>query len=660
MAPNAFQIRNSHSFHKDYLEEKRLYENIYTFVSDLDEWSCSKVTVQECFIDCIIMLIEKKHLNKIELNFYKAWIEDLESLGYQWPKINRKKIIKDATKKIYYKSIEKLHSSNSNENELSADSHQKNLRQLKALVQACNIKTGYEIKPCKFEAFILITKPSTLEDLNYVITLVNLHFPYIVLCLDDEMIELLLQNSTFDGLAILAQTNFTSCIDAAFNIGFKQQTFVIAENIRLLKFWSEFDIFLNDPIINPVDLRQIDSDTLRENVYFTRRTVANAVKLVKFSENSHDDNICSFYIRNAEQSVCKNFLNATDGLNWHKNDLPSESCENIVQAKIWIPEIHDGPRADIPSTLAHLGQISILAGYKFYKNPYPEIFKYATVMNKLSDTIGSNDAFIDLNDNSIKNNYEYYKNDADFKNTDFVICSFYASQCEAFIPLNKTIIFNPAHRYNLARCSEDRWKKLNSNLFALRQKSKLIVSAMSMYDTEYLFHFTGLFGKRIFAYGGFYAKDVKYNPIEKDILFGPTNQNSAEVLNIMASLNELASKKEFNISFKHIRNLYKKYTLQQLANHPAIVLYPYAVMSYSIIDYYIAKIPIFVPSSKLWKGVGDRSIRASYYCGNVQDIEPSINTIHPYSPNEEEDEAYQYWLKYADCKFIFYFYSIKF
>ena len=127
-----------------------------------------------------------------------------------------------------------------------------------------------------------------------------------------------------------------------------------------------------------------------------------------------------------------------------------------------------------------------------------------------------------------------------------------------------------------------------------------------------------------------------------------------------SSLNELASKKEFNISFKHIRNLYKKYTLQQLANHPAIVLYPYAVMSYSIIDYYIAKIPIFVPSSKLWKGVGDRSIRASYYCGNVQDIEPSINTIHPYSPNEEEDEAYQYWLKYADCKFIFYFYSIKF
>jgi hypothetical protein len=42
LLPNAIQIRNSHSYHKDYLQEKRLYESIQRFVKDLDEWECDK------------------------------------------------------------------------------------------------------------------------------------------------------------------------------------------------------------------------------------------------------------------------------------------------------------------------------------------------------------------------------------------------------------------------------------------------------------------------------------------------------------------------------------------------------------------------------------------------------------------------------------------
>jgi hypothetical protein len=41
-APNAVQIRNAHSYHKDYLEEKRLYESILRFVEDLEQWVCDK------------------------------------------------------------------------------------------------------------------------------------------------------------------------------------------------------------------------------------------------------------------------------------------------------------------------------------------------------------------------------------------------------------------------------------------------------------------------------------------------------------------------------------------------------------------------------------------------------------------------------------------
>ena len=458
----------------------------------------------------------------------------------------------------------------------------------------------------------------------------------------DLLTNYIVANSSLVGLTVLVDSNFNTCVQTAFKIGFKQQSFIVAANVKKLEFWSTNKIKLND------SQSKIDNLDI-ENIYFLRRTVANAIKQVTFQASNTDySSFCSFYSKNGENTLCDNFLSETDSLTWHKNDLPSEACENIDVSKIWIPEIHDGPRADFPSTLAYLGQRAILAGHKFFKSPYKEAIQLATVMTKLSDTIKSEDEFKDLNDESIQENYVYYKNDADFKDVDFVICSFYPSLCEAFIPLNKTIIFNPAHRYNLARCSRERWTKLNENLYALRDKSKLIVSSMGRYDAEYLFHFTGLFGYRLYAYGGFYARNVSYNPIQKEILVGPTNNLVPLVAQYITDLNEMSQKQSLDFKFSHIRDLYPKYTLQNLANHRAIVLFPYAVMTYSIIDFYIAKIPLFVPSSKLWKGITDRSIRSAPYCGDVPDIEPDISTLNTFSPNAEDDDAYQYWVKYAD------------
>ena len=61
------------------------------FVNDLEKWKCANNTIQECLIDCIKFMIEKRHLDINELEFYKAWIEDLEKLGHQWPKFSPKK-----------------------------------------------------------------------------------------------------------------------------------------------------------------------------------------------------------------------------------------------------------------------------------------------------------------------------------------------------------------------------------------------------------------------------------------------------------------------------------------------------------------------------------------------------------------------------------------
>ena len=647
IAPNAFQLRNAHSYHKDYLEEKRLYESIYYFVNDLERWKCHKNSIQECIIDLVEALIEANHLNESELELYKAWINDLTKIGYKWPKLVKVNSEKNDSEsnQIIYKSTEKDHSSNTNENEKSFSVLKANSNKKTYLENYCTVNLDSNDNSCSFEHLLLITQASNIEDLHFITHFLNTYFPYTVICTEsnsfEQFLEYISSNSSFDAITILMSNDFKSCIDATFKIGFKQQSFLIVKNVKKFNFWSDATLIEKENPLKGNDLTVFD-----KSFYLIRRTVANAIRLVNLkSQNDTKASFCEFYKLNKQAMLCSTLKREISSLIWHSNDLASESCEDIEKSKIWIPEVHDGPRADLTSTLAYLGQNPILAGYKYSRSPFPEAIQLGKVMAKIPKAIANN-AIMPIE--SIRQVYDFYKNDQEFKDTDFVISSFYPCWAETFIPLNKTIIFNPAHRYNLGRCTKAKWKKLNSNLFMLQSKSKLILSSMSKYDAEYTGYFTGLFGYRLYAYGGFYAKNVTFNPIKNSILVGPTN-NAGSMTSHINELNKYSLEKKYNYTFKHIREEYRHYTLDQLANHRAIILFPYAAMSYSITDFYISKIPIFVPSWKIWKGIVDRSIRYHPYCGSKNtDIEKFPKSLHKYSPNELYGEAYDYWAKYAD------------
>jgi hypothetical protein len=173
---------------------------------------------------------------------------------------------------------------------------------------------------------------------------------------------------------------------------------------------------------------------------------------------------------------------------------------------------------------------------------------------------------------------------------------------------------------------------------------------MSKYDQEYQAHFTGLRGYRLFAYGGFYAKNVVYNPIRTEYLVAPTSFIGLREQSWLRDLRKYAG--PFGMKFFHVREVYQRYTLQELANHPAVVIFPYASMTYSLVDLYISKIPIFVPSIEIlakYKTVADRNVKFGAYCGpeNV-DINPHESTIHEYTPNSDDYLPLKYWLKYSD------------
>ena len=351
---------------------------------------------------------------------------------------------------------------------------------------------------------------------------------------------------------------------------------------------------------------------------------------------------------------------AINSLNWHSNNLASESCQNLQSKTIWIPDLHDGPRVDIATTLVHLGFKPILGEsthrWKRVGGTYPEAIKLSGHSNRLSNL---QKKFVTsqskLDEASLLEHFNFYKDDPQFNQADAVICSFPMHLCEAFIALNRTIIFNPGHRYNLGECSFQEWTKLNLNYGMLANKSKLVIAAMSKYDTEYQFHYTGLRGYRLYGYGGYYAKNVEYKPVDKIILVGPTTHLGPAGEQKLRELNDFSQKVSAGFVFKKIRNHYKDYTLKQLATHRAIIVFPYAVMTYSIIDFYVSNIPLFFPSIKLltqWKNVHDRTVDAPFYCGHTFNISfhPAHSNLseHPYNPNDDGDEAYSYWLQYAD------------
>jgi hypothetical protein len=190
---------------------------------------------------------------------------------------------------------------------------------------------------------------------------------------------------------------------------------------------------------------------------------------------------------------------------------------------------------------------------------------------------------------------------------------------------------------------------------------------MSKYDEEYQHHFTGLRGYKIYAHGTFYAKNIEYNPVNKEILVGPTFGLGKVGEQWYQKIRKVGIRKK--IVFRKVHEIYSFYELSDLAKHPAIVIFPYAVMSYSIVDFYSANIPIFVPS--IWilaqsQNVFDRSIYFDGYCGKIEPVEPNSSKHIPYDPNSNEYKNYRFIVFYmfrfvsefVNCNKICFFFKL--
>ena len=303
---------------------------------------------------------------------------------------------------------------------------------------------------------------------------------------------------------------------------------------------------------------------------------------------------------------------------------------------------------DLPSILATQNHSVVLGGYKTtVKHKSILDFKGISIYKRVSPVVAHKywNRKARVSEKMIRENFEFYKNDAVIAKTDAFVCQVDVSQCELWMPYNKSIVIATAHRYNLRRCTKPEWDRWNEHIYMLAASPRHIIGAQSFYDKEYFEHYTGLKVAPLYSYTGYYMKNVTYNPIREEII--------AYSHNVEPYLKNIKPGKFKIVS---LYRLYKFYELSDLVHHRAIVYFPYSVMSYRLVEFYTMGIPLFMPSMKFFRELHrfgpDRSSLSSRYCKNLKLDEvmtPHPSSIHMYSPNTDTDpESEYYWLQLSD------------
>ena len=337
---------------------------------------------------------------------------------------------------------------------------------------------------------------------------------------------------------------------------------------------------------------------------------------------------------------------------------PENSEPSIVMGN---SDLHSGPRTDLTSLLTYLGQKIVLMGVKGKDNNYPKVYESTSVQlyDKSSPIVKKyRDHSDKLTPEAILQNAEFYAQDSVMKLIDAFTCTFPAAMCQMWLALNKTIVYLPAHRYNLGRCTTKEWKKLDHDLYQMAQdpSKRHTIGAMSRYDAEYLQFYTGIKPELLTSFSGYYTDNNLYNPVKEEFLIFCLKEGGKEFIQNVKQVLQPEFKAE------RAYDLYKFYTVKDLTSHPAVIMLPYSVMSYRLTELYALSIPLFMPSPKFFlksNGIGhDRTSTSKPYCSIQDNLESEMRSAlklnfspHPYSPNLEYDEDVEaeiYWLQMSD------------
>ncbi|XP_035704042.1 probable glycosyltransferase STELLO1 [Folsomia candida] len=86
-ATNTTQVRNAHNYLKDFAEENKIFLEAGSLVKFLAEWKCSSTDLYNCMVSLTEDMVTNKFWDEQEVSLVKAWILDLNCVGYTPPVI---------------------------------------------------------------------------------------------------------------------------------------------------------------------------------------------------------------------------------------------------------------------------------------------------------------------------------------------------------------------------------------------------------------------------------------------------------------------------------------------------------------------------------------------------------------------------------------------
>ena len=325
----------------------------------------------------------------------------------------------------------------------------------------------------------------------------------------------------------------------------------------------------------------------------------------------------------------------------------------------WNSDIHFGTVLDQPSFLGELGHKVIVDFDHIHQNPNPHVWKMKGVLryHRVSNVLRTNfcgvkDQNNAITESMIMENFNFYKKDSIISSVNAFLCLYQPGMCEMWMPFNKTLVFLPAHRYNMGRCTIEQTKRLNEHLYMLSNMThpKHVISASSKYDLEYLRHYTGLEILPLYSYC-LYVTNYTYAPSRNEILIFVRETKRFN------NWDKRFLKDIKRVKIVNVNKRYKPYRFSDLVQHRAIVFLSYAVMTYKLTELYTLGIPLFIPSMKYYQTIKpfgpDRTVLSFIWCkdrGSLNDSQmlPYSSSIHSYSPNAMDEESEFYWLQFAD------------
>ena len=319
--------------------------------------------------------------------------------------------------------------------------------------------------------------------------------------------------------------------------------------------------------------------------------------------------------------------------------------------------------------------LRVLFKYPYTKNAYPApliVYRFLNLLGILKDedyiaTVMAK-SFKGLDDVTLQQIERFSQscpNDPVFKrffqDVDYIATSFpprLAHFARIFADkFNLGLIILSGHRFNLGVKNRAENESLKKNLLEAHQNPRHILAGASFYDLMYTQHYLNVNPEPLVTFSFHIAQKIEH-PDNNTVLVGPVNahlnrgfetktydKKITDTYTQFCAENSLTPK----LAFRFIRHVYPTYyELSQLARHPAVIILPYSVFSYSQEELYDLNIPYFAPSVDFLIQSGivtDRTLSRQAGPELYKTIENDLEDDS--SPNSHSEAAERKWLPYS-------------